>query len=93
MSSFSKGTSAVAALALHRHVTHRLVGQSAFVSTKLPIEPIVDGSSYTWELKDLPFLDAEDESGEAKPCHASPSHLYRPLPAPPLMPLCLDFLG
>jgi len=32
-----------------------------------PIQPVVDGSSYTWELKDLPFRDAEDESGSTVP--------------------------
>ena len=32
-----------------------------------PLQPIVDGSSYTWELKDLPFRDAEDESASTFP--------------------------
>ena len=31
------------------------------------IQPIIDGSSYTWEIKDLPFRDAEDESGSTLP--------------------------
>ena len=39
----------------------------AVVFNRPPIEPIVDGSSYTWELKDLPFREAEDESGETLP--------------------------
>ena len=39
----------------------------AVVFNRPPIEPIVDGSSYTWELKDLPYREAEDESGETLP--------------------------
>lgn len=31
------------------------------------VQPIVDGSNYTWELKDLPFREAEDESGDTFP--------------------------
>jgi hypothetical protein len=32
-----------------------------------PVEPIVDGSTFTWELKDLPFREAEDDSAETVP--------------------------
>jgi hypothetical protein len=39
----------------------------AVVFNQPPIEPIIDGSSYTWELKNLPFREAEDDSGETMP--------------------------
>ncbi len=39
----------------------------AVLFNQAPMEPIVDGSSYTWELKDLPFRDAEDDSGSTLP--------------------------
>ncbi len=32
-----------------------------------PLTPIVEGSTYTWEAKDLPFRDAEDESPSVFP--------------------------
>jgi hypothetical protein len=32
-----------------------------------PLEPTVDGSSYSWELRDLPFRDAEDDSASTAP--------------------------
>jgi hypothetical protein len=32
-----------------------------------PIQPMVDGSTYTWEVKDLPYREAEDESGDTFP--------------------------
>ena len=31
------------------------------------IEPTVEGSTYSWQLKDLPYREAEDESGETFP--------------------------
>jgi hypothetical protein len=39
----------------------------AVLFNQSPIQPIVDGSTYTWELKDLPFREAEDESGDTMP--------------------------
>jgi len=39
----------------------------AVLFNQAPIQPIVDGSSYTWEMKDLPFREAEDDSGETQP--------------------------
>jgi hypothetical protein len=32
-----------------------------------PLSPVVEGSTYTWEAKDLPFRDAEDESASVRP--------------------------
>jgi hypothetical protein len=32
-----------------------------------PLEPLVEGSSYTWELKDLPFHDAEADAASTLP--------------------------
>jgi hypothetical protein len=32
-----------------------------------PIQPIVDGSTYTWEAKNLPYREHEDESGDTTP--------------------------
>jgi transglutaminase-like putative cysteine protease len=31
------------------------------------LQPMVDGSSYTWEMKDLPFRDAEEDSASTLP--------------------------
>jgi hypothetical protein len=39
----------------------------AALFNQLPLQPIVDGSSYTWELRDLPFREAEDESASTFP--------------------------
>lgn len=35
---------------------------SAVVFNHEPIQPVVDGSTYTWELKDLPFREHEDHA-------------------------------
>lgn len=35
---------------------------SAVVINHEPIQPVVDGSTYTWELKELPFREREDQS-------------------------------
>ncbi len=32
-----------------------------------PLEPTVDGTSYSWELKDLPFRDTEDDAASTAP--------------------------
>ncbi len=32
-----------------------------------PIQPTVEGSTYTWEAKDMPYREAEDESGDTVP--------------------------
>jgi transglutaminase-like putative cysteine protease len=39
----------------------------AFVFNQPELQPIVEGSSYSWEMKDLPFRDAEDESASTLP--------------------------
>jgi transglutaminase-like putative cysteine protease len=39
----------------------------AVLFNQSPLEPTVDGSSYSWELKDLPFRDAEDDSASTAP--------------------------
>lgn len=39
----------------------------AVLFNQSPLDPMVEGSSYTWELKDLPFRDAEDDSVSTAP--------------------------
>ena len=39
----------------------------AMVFNQAQIEPTVDGSSYTWQLSNLPYREAEDESGDTFP--------------------------
>jgi transglutaminase-like putative cysteine protease len=39
----------------------------AVLFNQSPLQPTIDGSSYTWELKDLPFRDAEDNSASTLP--------------------------
>ncbi len=34
---------------------------------QFPVEPLVSGSTYTWEVKDLPFHEEEDDSGDTLP--------------------------
>lgn len=40
--------------------------KAVFLNTPA-VEPLVDGATYTWEVKNLPVRDAEDESGDTLP--------------------------
>ncbi len=39
----------------------------AVLFNQSPLQPVIDGTTYTWELKDLPYREADDESSDTAP--------------------------